>query len=118
MNKTIKVKPDIPEAIFFFPFQWTHSGIKLFVTYWKTYLHLILAIFVISFETSSEVFNHIPNKRERCIIIGVLCDLQVLEHQAAEVVGVQLSKDLCGKEFPQIQAIFQEETDKFGPVFH
>ena len=95
-----------------------HSGIKVFTTYWKMYLHLIFAIFLFFFETPSEVFNHLPHKCEECIIIGVLCDLQVLEHQAAEVVGVQFSKDLCGKELPQIQAIFQEETDKFGPVFY
>lgn len=104
--------------IFVISFQGTHSGIKPFITYWKMYLHLILAIFVISFETSSEVFNHLPCKCEECIVIGVLCDLQVLEHQAAEVFRVQLSKDLRGKKLPQIQAIFQEETDKFGPVFH
>lgn len=88
------------------------------ITYWKMYLQLILVIFIISFETSPKVFNHLPHKREECIIIGVFGDLQVLEHQAAEVVGVQLSKDLCGKEFPQIQTIFQKETNKFGPVFH
>lgn len=94
------------------------SGRELFTTYWNMYLHLIFAIFIIFFETSSEVFNHLPHKCEKRIIIGVLCNLQVLEHQATEVVGVQFLKDLCGKEFPQVQAAFQEETNKFGPVFH
>lgn len=82
------------------------------------YIQVLPAASIFLPEASTEVCHQFPDKGEECVIVGVLGDLQIPVHQGAEVGGEELREDIVSEKLLQVQAVFQEEADKLGPVLY